>query len=420
MPEQPKRRGGRWNPTRVVNYVVSIVSVLLVVIAVYRALPPSRITIETGPIGGSYYNDALQYKRALQSRGITVDLRPDPDSLEIVNHVEAAANHVRIGFIAQKVDRADFPNTVSLGAIELQPLFIFYSVKLGEIGTPDSLRGRRIVMPPERSATSEAALNLLRHYDVTPENSMVTFLPIAEAVRALHEGRFDAGFFMLTPRNEFVTSLVADRNLRLLDLRDTVALSRLEPYLRPVVLPRGIYDVESDVPPDDVHMLAATVNVVARKDAPAAVLYPLLAAMADVHHHSSLINNAGDFPNLIDISLPADPLATQYEKSGMPWIYRTLPLWLASLIDSYFVIGVILVLVVELYRSFRYLMELIDFLFEHMWLRILLRIERHSRDGGQLGRIDRKLVDVAESALFRTSRRRRSEELIGRIRQKGQ
>jgi TRAP-type uncharacterized transport system substrate-binding protein len=416
MADYPRRHALGWRPLRIINYCIYALAILFIAIAVYRAIPPSQITIGTGPIGGSYYEDALKYKRDLASHGIKVNLKPIPDSLDIVNYVETGQNGVSIGFTAQRINPADYPNTRSLGAVELQPLFIFASARLGTLDTPDRLRGHRIVMPPERSATAQAALDLLARYDVSPANTSIAFLPIAQAVNQLQKGTYDAGFFMLDPEDGFITTLVADPGLRLIDLRDSVTLSRLDPYLRPIVLPHGVYDLEKDIPPYDVHMLAATVNVVARKDVPAAILYPMFDAMADTHHGSSLINNAGMFPNLIDISLPAHWLATGYQKDGMPWTYRYLPRWMASLVDSYLIIGLVLVAVAEMWSSVVYLTELIDLLFVHFWLRILLQIEHRVHTGRGLGSFHLKLVDIAENALLRSDRRRRSEELIGRIR----
>ena len=398
------------------NYFIGLAALIALGITAYRALPPSHVTIATGPVGGSYYEDAEKYKQILKKEGITLDLEPVPSSLDIVNHVEAHTDGVELGFVAGHLDATDYPNTFSLGAIEQQPLFIFVQSKLGAMGTPDRLRGHRLVMPPERSVTSQAALALLAQYDVTPANTSITFLPISKAVAALRGGGFDAGFFMLDPQDEFITTLAADSNLTLAELRDTLTLSRLDPSLHPVVLPHGVFNLEADNPPQDVHMLAATINVVARKDAPQAIVYRLLQAMEDSHRGSSLINDAGTFPNLVDIALPAHPLALDYQKNGMPWAYQNLPRWLAPLANSYLIIGLVFVVLVELWSSILYFMELIDFLFVHFWLRVLLRIEHRARRGHALRPADIKLVDIAESALLKTDRRRRSEELIGRIR----
>jgi hypothetical protein len=284
------------------------------------------------------------------------------------------------------------------------------------LDTPDGLRGHRLVMPPERSVTSQAALALLSQYDVNTSNTTISFMPIAQAVAALSRGDFDAGFFMLDPQDEFITALAADRNLQLMGLRDTLTLSRLDPGLHPLTLPRGIFDLDRDVPPQDVPVLAATITVVARKDLHQAAIYLLLQAMGEVHRGSSLINDAGTYPNLTDISLPPHPRAIDYEKSGLPWAYQNLPLWLASLVNSYMVVALLFLVLIELWEMFHYSMELIDFLFLHFCFGILRRIEHRARDGHPLRARELRLVEMLERALMRSDRRRRSEELIGRIR----
>ena len=265
-------RAVRLNPVRIFNYALGVALAGLIVFAVIHAMPPRHVTIETGPVGGSFYHAAEKYKRALEARGFRVTLHPDPNSLDIIDRVNEAPHRVRIGFVAQKLDPQRFPAIRSLGAIEMQPLFVFYATRLGSPKSLDALRGRRLVMPPERSGSADAARLLLREYDVTPANTSFTYLPIADAVASLQAGRYDAGFFMLTPRNQFITELASSPGLALLDLRDTLTLSRLESYLTPVVLPHGVYGIERRNPPENVHLLAATVDVVARDNVPAAVI----------------------------------------------------------------------------------------------------------------------------------------------------
>jgi TRAP-type uncharacterized transport system substrate-binding protein len=382
----------------------------------YRAIPPSHVIIATGPIGGSYYEDAEKYQRALKAKGVAVILRPVPNSLDIAKEVDQRANGIEIGFVAQSLNPEIYRHTLSLGTIEQQPLFIFVAKSLGTIDTPGGLRGHRLVMPPLRSASSEAALNLLAYYGVTPANTTIAHMPIAQAVSDLSQGNFDSGFFMLDPQDGFIKSLASDPELQLLNLRDTLTVSRLDPSLHPVTLLHGIFDLQSNIPPQDVQMVAANITVVARKHVPQAIIYLLLQAMADAHRGSSLINDAGTFPNLVDIALPPDPLAVEFEKNGLPWAYQNLPRWIASLVNSYLIIGLIFVVLVELWSSILYFMELIDFLYVHFWLRVLLRIEQRARNGKGLRPTDLRLVDLAERALLRSDRRRRSEELIGRIR----
>jgi TRAP-type uncharacterized transport system substrate-binding protein len=204
MADEDGSRENNRRSTRKFNLVIGVAALIALLVGAYRAIPPSHVTIATGPIGGSYYESAEKYQRALKMEGVTVNLHPVPNSLDIAKEVNRGANGIEIGFVAQALSPEIYRHTLSLGAIEQKPLFIFVAKSLGTIGTPAGLRGRRPVMPPLRSASSEAALSLLAHYGVTPANTAITNMPIAQAVTALAQGHFAAGFFMLDPQDGFI------------------------------------------------------------------------------------------------------------------------------------------------------------------------------------------------------------------------
>ena len=61
---------------RLIGFVVVVV---IVVAAALYARPPYELTIGTGPEGGSYYQAALGYQKILAARGISLELRPNPN-----------------------------------------------------------------------------------------------------------------------------------------------------------------------------------------------------------------------------------------------------------------------------------------------------------------------------------------------------
>ena len=320
---------------------------LLLVLVVFALLgvlsrPPHRLVIETGPEGGSYHQVALQYRAFLARRGIDVVIQPQPNSMEIVRHVADPKSSVQVGFVAQDVrDMANEP-VFAVGQIQLQPLFIFASAELGRRSVLDNLRGRRIVMPPEDSATSDAAVKVLALYDITAENTSFTFMPLAEAAKALQTGRFDAGIFMLAPENPTIRALAADSSLRLMPYTEGRAVANHLPFLRPVVMPRGIYNIADVIPPHDTPLVAATVGVVIQENIHPYLVYSLLEAMSALHRAPTFLSGAGEFPTLAGAQLAAHPQALTYFKSGVPWAYRELPPWLASVIDRYQILGLLL------------------------------------------------------------------------------
>jgi TRAP-type uncharacterized transport system substrate-binding protein len=347
-----------------VRLVAFGLAAVAIVIGVIVTRPPTHATIEVGPVGGSFYETAKQYRQFFKNRGIDLELRPKDRSLEIMQDLIDPNSGIDLGFEAQDVKDYRHARLFTLGHIQLQPLFVFASADLGRRVAITDLRGRKIVMPPTSSATSAAAVRMFQLYDITPENTSFTFIPLADAAKALRAGQFDAGVFMLAPENEVIRELANYSGLRLVTFAEAKAISNHLPFLRPIVLPRGIYDIADGIPPTDVTMLAGTVDVLVRDGLHPYVIHTMLDAMAEEHRGATFLSNAGDYPTVAGAELTVHPLAEDYHRSGTPWIYRNLPSWLASFVNHYFLIVLVIFVFFEIYRWSQYLAEIIRALLE--------------------------------------------------------
>jgi TRAP-type uncharacterized transport system substrate-binding protein len=338
-----------------IRLVVYSLAAAIILIGVIVAEPPSHATIEVGPVGGSFYQIAQKYRAFFAARGIELELRPKVNSLEILGDLSNPNSGTDIGFEAQDVSNYQDATVFTVGHIQLQPLFIFGSADLGRRISLTDLRGRKIVMPPANSATSDAAVRMFQLYDITRENTSFTFMPLTEAAEALRAGRFDAGAFMLAPDNDLMRKLASYTGLRLVPLGTVKAITNHLQFLESVVLPRGIYDIADGIPPADVAMVAGTVDVVIRAGLHPYVIYSLLEAMAEVHRGPTFLSNAGDYPSISGASLTIDPVVQQYYRTGMPWTYRNLPPFLASFVSRYLLLAVVAFVLMELFRLSGYL-----------------------------------------------------------------
>lgn len=328
--------------------VAVIIVAALVAWDATQARPPRELTIETGPVGGSYYVAATKYQALLAERGIRLQVKPKTNSLELMQDVTDPAAGVDVGFVAQDLSASRAAPVYMLGQIQLQPVFVFANANLGRRSTIDDLRGRRIVLPPQNSATTAAALRVFQLYDISPENSAFVYAPLAEAVRDLRAGNYDAGAFMLAPENDVVHELINDSGLHLVPTAEARAIAKQLPFLRPVVMPRGIYNIADAIPPEDTTLVAATVGVVVRKGLHPFLVYALLEALTKTHRDAGVLNAADDFPNLLGTQLEPHPLAVAYYRDGIPWTYRDLPPWLASALDRHLLLAAGLLAVIGL------------------------------------------------------------------------
>jgi TRAP-type uncharacterized transport system substrate-binding protein len=395
-----------------------VASVLLIgfVLDFPRLSPPHPVVIETGPVGGSYHGNALRYAQHLTAAGFKVEVRPNPQSLDSIGHVNGDGPKTHIAFTAQAIDSSRFPNVRSAGVIQTQPLFTFLHKRLeGRVRTLTDLKGARLVMPPERSATSEAARAVLALFGVDPGNTSFTYLPIVEAAAALKAGSYDAGLFMLTADNPLAVALGTESTLWLPSLPAAPAVAGKLPWLRAVNLPVGTFDIGRSLPPREVEAVGAMVNVVVREDLHPAVLFELLRAMDGFHGGATLVNRAGEFPSLTSTELQPHPLAAEYRKTGVPWLYRHFSPFLARMFDSYLLIFIALVLLVEGYKVWYYLRELWEEATERLAIWALKRLDRSLDREIPAGRISRSLLHFAEHVILRHETAR-GHELLDRVR----
>jgi hypothetical protein len=82
-----------------------------------------------------------------------------------------------------------------------------------------------------------------------------------------------------------------------------------------------------------VQMIAAKASLVVRRDLHPALQYLLLHTAMEVHSRPGVFQRAGEFPAAEAIDLPLSPEAQALYKSGPSILRRTLPFWLAELVQ---------------------------------------------------------------------------------------
>lgn len=409
------RRFERLNSVGTQRYALLILGSLVLIAAVRNTMPPSVVVIEAGPRGGGYDITARHYRDALRPLGFDVQIIYQPDSSAIITDVDTRQNGASVGFTTLEPSSPAPREIVSLGSIEVQPIFIIYSLRMGYLNSATQLLHHRIALPPEQSATSEAAKRILRHFNIDQSNAEWMFMSIDEAAQALLDGRCEVGIFMLSPENPIIARLLREGDLRVLPLNDAVAISRMEPDLRPINLPAHIYDLQNNEPPVDVPMLGATINVVVHKSLHPSVVYALLEAMEEIHSKPTFVSAAGEFPGTNNLAVSLSSLAKDFYKNGRPWIHRYLPLSLAGFVDHYLPLFLMIVVGAEAYKFGTYIFGLFRLMKDLLALHLLHRINKQLRSGGSLNGSHRALFRVARSMIARTSHQERGEDLIEQI-----
>ena len=387
-------------------FAQTVVPLVLVCVAIVWALlhfvhsaPPHTLTITSGPKGSNFESIAQRYGRILAKNGIKLNVLQSQGSLENLQRMTDPKSHVDIALVQSGVTtNPDLDDDLeSLGGMFYQPLLIFYRsprplTRLSE------LTSQRIAIGPEGSGTRFLALALLKANGIEPGGlTTLTSLEGEAARTALLHKQVDAIF--LTGDSASAATLremIHTDGIRLFEFPQADAYVRRFAYLSKLTLPAGAFDLGENLPPENMSLLAPTVELVAHSNLHPALTDLLIEAATQVHGRASLLQTAGQFPNPSIHTFPISAEAARYYKEGdRSFIYRYLPFWLASLVSRLLI--VIVPLFVIIVPSLRYLPLL------YRW-RIDTRI--HHRYG--------ELMELERETLGPLSEERRTE-LLGRL-----
>jgi len=310
---------------------VLIAGGLFAAVALIDPLPPRTVVMATGAQGGAYAEAGRRYQAVLARSGVHLDLRSTNGSLDNLGMLRDPAAGVSIalaqGGLTTATETAD---VVSLGTVFYEPIWIFVR------GTPSLEPGSRgftgrVSIGERGSGTRALATELLASIGQDLSRVEVVDLSNADAGEALLRGELDMAMMVSGWEAPIVHRLLIAPGIATLTAPRADAQVALRPYLSKLTLPHGVADLVSDRPPADVQLMAGKASLLVRKDLHPAIQYLLLEAASEIHGGPGIFHRAGQFPAAEPMDLPLSDAARQYHRSGVPWLQRHLPFWLASL-----------------------------------------------------------------------------------------
>ena len=281
---------------------VAIVALALVGAVVWLSVtagnpfPPRTITMATGPPGSAFAEFGARYREVLRRSGVDVRLVPTHGGVENLERLRDPRSGVSVAFVEGGLTSPEqSPDLVSLGAISVEPLWLFFRSGI-QVGAAGALAGKRLSIEPEGSATRPLALRLLALNGVKDSSLRLSGLPPARAADALMRGELDGVAMLTSLRSPVVRKLLVADGVVLLGYPRADAYVALFPSLTKVVLPTGVADLARNIPPKDVPLLAVEASLVAHRNLHPALHYLLLQAASEIHGGPEIFHRAGRFP----------------------------------------------------------------------------------------------------------------------------
>jgi TRAP-type uncharacterized transport system substrate-binding protein len=300
--------------------------------------PPKTITMATGPEGSAYREYGLRYQEFFRRAGVDLRLVPTAGGFDNLSRLRDPGSGVSVAFVESGVtNRTKSPELVTLGAVTVEPLWLFFR------GHPQGtvanrLVGKRISIEAEGSGTRVLARRLLELNGVADSSVTLLGLSPEQSAEALLRGEIDGAVMLTSWQSPAVRKLLAADGIVLVGYPRADAYVALLPILDKVILPQGVADLARNIPPADVPLLAVESNLVVRPGLHPALQYLLLEAASEIHGGRDVFHPTGRFPAPGTIDLPLSDQARTYYKSGRPFVYRYLPLWLAGLAERLLIV----------------------------------------------------------------------------------
>jgi len=332
-----------------------LVALVWMVFTIGNPFPPRTIVMATGPEGSASHEFGARYRENLRRAGVDLHLLPTAGGVENLAHLRDPHSDVNVAIVeCGLTSREESPGLVSLGTVSIEPFWTFLRPQwqAPTVDVAGALKGKRISIEPEGSAARVLAHQLLELNGVDTKAVEVRVLAPEQAADALLRNEIDAAFMLTSWQSPAVRKLLGAQGILLVRHQRADAYVALAHNLSKVVLPMGVVDLARNIPPTDVEMVAVTANLVVRKDLHPALQYLFLEAASEIHGGSDVFYRAGRFPAAETIDLPLSYQAREFYKSGRPFVYRYLPLWMAGLTERLLVVLIPLFVVVYPVVSF--------------------------------------------------------------------
>ena len=338
-----KRASWRYLATASIVAVAFTAVLIWLAFSLLRPTPPRSVTMATDPEGSFNADLAEHYRESLARNGIVLKLVPTAGAVESVTRLRDPKSDISIAIIPSGITtQRDSPHLVSLGTLFYEPLWFF--VRGRELESYDRLRGLRLSIGPEGSASHAFSVEFLSRVGIIDQKSaeLVSNTP-GETIQKLHRKELDGAVVVDPWESPVVHELLTAKNLDLQSIFRADAFVTLYPYLNKLVLPAGVADLAENRPRADVLLLAPKASLVVRRDLHPAIQYLLLEAAEEMHSAPGVFHKAGEFPAPESIDLPLSTQARQFYKTGTPFLFRNLPFWLAVLAQQLLVLALPLV-----------------------------------------------------------------------------
>ena len=315
-----------------------ILSASLLLIYLTDPIPPREIRIST------YSDFPLTETEHLEALGLKARIIPTQGSLENAQRLKDPTNPIDIALIQGGVlSDHDIEGLETLGSIAFEPVWTFYrkSLKINPTRLSE-LRGLKIALGPDLSGSKVVARKLFAEdgIDIDHEPGFLSGKSSLEYAKDLEAGLIDVVVEVNPHADPHIKELLSNPEISLMSYDLAEAYHQKFRFIEAITLPKGSISIHDVIPPQDVHLIATTLNIVIdnRLHPDLQTLFLVAARQANRKPHSLLFGSADRFPRYMDPQIPLSETAQHFYAFGMPSSLHYFPARFAGFVDRYWVL----------------------------------------------------------------------------------
>ena len=349
-------------------YVLPVLIILFLGLLIWFLVPtpPNKIVMTTGAENGLYYRFGQQLAKELAKEKITLELLPSAGSLENIERLNQPDSKIHVGILQGGVGLvSENPNISALASVFDEQVWIFYRKTAFKepLTKITQLKSKTLSIGVQGSGTRDLGLQLLRlnQLDVDSDKPALQLqeYTAAQSLKAMQAGELDAVMLVSAPQAPILLEYLRNPQLAIMNFEQADAYSVRLPFLKKVVVPRGVINLAEDLPRKDISILAAPAALAVHEDIHPALITPLMRAMNASIQQLGLLQKESEHPSEYGFNWPHNEDAKHYLKTGPSFLHRHLPFWSVVWVDR--AIRIILPLLVILIPLINYLPMLILF-----------------------------------------------------------
>jgi TRAP transporter TAXI family solute receptor len=394
-------------PQQSLGFRISGAALLVFAVAAvvaWRLLPPPLpevVRLGAGPVGGNYARFGEALRREVAEHGIELALVASAGSMENIRLL--LAGEIDVGLIQSGTLSDDEASQLaSVATVFYEPVLVVESAAWESEHGRD-IEGGRIAIGLPGGGANALARELLADQGVSdgvPPGTQLLEIGREQAVKALQAGEVDSAIFVTSLEVPWVRTLFADPGLRVTHFALAEAFTRHYRYLARVVIPAGLIDLRSEIPPRDVEVIATTASLVIRPDTHQALIPLLIESAREQLYQGGLLASPAEFPSPHWVEAPLAEEALRYFERGPSFFYRWLPFRYAFAATRLTILLIpLLTLAYPLVRSAQPTVRWVIQRRIYRFYRVLRRLEARmdtSGDAASLARIHEELERVGD------------------------